>query len=43
MERINPNKQKVRFIAKFVHQATDQRNVVFAFASAVSIVNLGRD
>ena len=28
----------MRFIAKVVHHATDRRNVVFAFASAVAIV-----
>jgi hypothetical protein len=38
MGRIIPNKQKVRFIARFVHQAAGQRNVVFAFASALAIV-----
>jgi len=31
----------MRFIAKFVHHATDQRNVVFAFASAMAIVKFG--
>jgi len=41
MGRTIPNKQRVRFIAKVVHQATGQRNVVFAFASAVAIVNFG--
>jgi hypothetical protein len=38
MGRTIPNKQKVRFIARFVHQANRQRNVVFAFASAAAIV-----
>jgi hypothetical protein len=41
MGKTIPNKQKVRFIARFVHQATVRRNVVFAFASAGAIVKFG--